>query len=254
MNNNIFNIDLTRTLPPVLKNDSRMQALSRVVADELQENARLIKNNIIYARIDELPEKILDVLAYDLHIDWYNYDYPVQIKRDLIKTSVKVHKKLGTVYAVETALRTLYPNAEIKEWFEYGGESFLFRIIIDISLSRITPEVREILRVINTYKRLTAHLEKIIYTYKAETEIKSVAVGGLGNIIKVKVKVVERAVITTEDKAVSVIFVNQNILVKTENEVKRGDAYMLSNQGKKIRVLTSAGEIIKIKGKESLNG
>ena len=163
MNNDIFNVDLTRTLPPVLKNDPKMQALSQVIAKELQENARQIKNNVIYARIDELPEKLLDVLAYDLHIDWYDYDYPVQVKRDLIKTSVRVHKKLGTVYAVETALGALHPRSEIEEWFDYGGEPFYFRIVLDVSESRVQADSGKIIRTVNIYKRLTAHLEGLYY-------------------------------------------------------------------------------------------
>lgn len=163
MNNDIFNVDLTRTLPPVLKNDAKMQALSQVIAKELQENARQIKNNVIYARIDELPEKLLDVLAYDLHIDWYDYDYPVRVKRDLIKTSVRVHKKLGTVYAVETALGALHPRSEIEEWFDYGGEPFYFRIVLDVSESRVQADSGKIIRTVNIYKRLTAHLEGLYY-------------------------------------------------------------------------------------------
>lgn len=163
MNNNIFNVDLTRTLPPVLKNDPKMQALAQVIAKELQENARQIKNNIIYAKIDELPEKLLDVLAYDLHIDWYDYDYPVQAKRDMIKTSVKVHKKLGTVYAMETALRTIYPESKVIEWFDYGGKPFCFLVQLDITEMKIEPDKYRIIKAINIYKRLTAHLEALIY-------------------------------------------------------------------------------------------
>ena len=163
MNNDIFNMDLTRTLPPALKQDKTMQALARVIAGELQENARLICNNIIYARIDELPEKLLDILAYDLHIDWYDYDYPVEVKRDLIKTSVKVHKKLGTVYAVETALGALHPRSEIEEWFDYGGEPFYFRIVLDVSQSRVRADSSKIIRTVKMYKRLTAHIEGLYY-------------------------------------------------------------------------------------------
>lgn len=163
MNNDIFSMDLTRTLPPALKQDKTMQALSQVIAGELQENARMICNNIIYARIDELPEKLLDILAYDLHIDWYDYDYPVEVKRDLIKTSVKVHKKLGTVYAVETALGALHPRSEIEEWFDYGGEPFYFRIVLDVSQSRVRADSSKIIRTVKMYKRLTAHIEGLYY-------------------------------------------------------------------------------------------
>ena len=54
-----------------------MLALARVVAAELQTTAQLSRLNLIYARIDELEESVLDILAYDLHVDWYSYEYPL---------------------------------------------------------------------------------------------------------------------------------------------------------------------------------
>lgn len=186
MDNTIFNIDFTRTLPQFLKNDLKMQALAQVVSEQLQENARLIRNNIIYARIDSLPEKLLDILAYDFHVDWYDYDYPVEVKRELIKTSVKVHKKLGTKYAVETALGALHPQSKIVEWFEYGGEPFMFKVVLDVSKSRIEVDLKDITRVVSIYKRLTAHLEGIYYEFNTKACLKTLAVGKIGTYIKVK--------------------------------------------------------------------
>lgn len=162
MNRDIFNIDLTRTLPPALKQDRTMQALSQIIARELQENARLICNNIIYARIDELPEKLLDILAYDLHIDWYNYDSSIEDKRELIKTSVKIHKKLGTVFAVETAIKALHEDCRIEEWFEYEGCPFCFRLLVDLNNNKLKVNIDEIISRVYMCKRLTAHFEAVI--------------------------------------------------------------------------------------------
>lgn len=171
MNNNIFNMDLTRTLPLALKQDKTMQVLSQVIAEELQENARLIRNNIIYARIDELPEKLLDILAYDFHVDWYSYDYPVQVKKELIKTSIKVHRKMGTVYAVETAMRAIYPESRIEEWFDYGGEPFHFKIILNAGDNNVRIDIYDIIKKVNLYKRLSAHLDSIHIEKTKKTSI-----------------------------------------------------------------------------------
>ena len=171
MNNTIYGIDLTRALPPTLKNDEDMLALARVIGAELQETGRLIRQNIIYPRIDELPENVLDILAYDLHVDWYDFDYPIEAKRSIIKDSVKVHKRLGTVYATLTALRSVYPNSEIEEWFDYGGEPFLFRVVIDVTRAKAPAEYFQIKRAIDAYKRLTAHMESLIYQCRIDIEI-----------------------------------------------------------------------------------
>lgn len=171
MNNTIYGIDLTRALPPTLKNDEDMLSLARVIGAELQETGRLIRQNIIYPRIDELPENVLDILAYDLHVDWYDFDYPIEAKRSVIKDSVKVHKRLGTVYATLTALRSVYPNSEIEEWFDYGGEPFLFRVVIDVTKAKAPAEYFQIKRAIDAYKRLTAHMESLIYQCRVDIEI-----------------------------------------------------------------------------------
>lgn len=171
MNDTLYQIDFTRSLPPTLKDDENMLALARSIAGELQKNARLSRLNIIYARIDELDERLLDVLAYDLHVDWYDYAYPIEAKRAVIRDSVRVHKRLGTLYAVETALGSVYPQSEVEEWFDYNGEPFSFRVVLDVTNAKAPAEYFEIKRAVDSYKRLTAHMDDLIYQCRADIEI-----------------------------------------------------------------------------------
>ena len=162
MNNTVYDVDFTRALPAPLRNDEKMLALGRAIAGELQENIRLARLTVIYARIDELDETLLDILARDLHIDWYDDTHPIDIKRAVIKNSVKIHKRLGTKYAIETALSNIYPDSRVREWFEYGGTHHRFRILLGSSDGRVPVNLAEIVRVANFYKRLTAHLDEVI--------------------------------------------------------------------------------------------
>ncbi|MCF8018291.1 MAG: phage tail protein I [Vallitaleaceae bacterium] len=177
MNNTIYEIDLTRMLPPSLKNDEKMIALANVIGAELQKTSKMAKLNIIYARIDELEETVLDILAYDLHVDWYDYSYPVEAKRALIKDSVKVHKRLGTKFAVETALGNLHPTSYVEEWFQYNGEPFSFRVILDTTFSRAGAGYFEIKKAVDSYKRKSAHMDELIYqcTVKVALEVETKA-------------------------------------------------------------------------------
>ena len=77
--NNLKEVDFLSRFPPVLAQDEKMLALGRLIAEELHITANEIEKNIIYANIDNLSETWLDVLAYDLHVDWYDYDYPYRI-------------------------------------------------------------------------------------------------------------------------------------------------------------------------------
>jgi len=171
MTNTVYDIDFTRALPDPLKNDDNMLALGRIIAGELQENIRLARLTVIYARIDELEEKILDILARDLHVDWYDDSYPIAAKRQVIKDSVRVHKRLGTKYAVVTALGSVFPHTEVEEWYEYGGKPFCFRILLDMTEAKATADYSQIVKAAQFYKRLTAHLDEVIYQMSATVEI-----------------------------------------------------------------------------------
>lgn len=171
MNSTIETMDLTRLLPPTLKQDPKMIALSEIIARELQKTNAEIRKTIIYARIDELDEETLDVLGYDLHVDWYDYGYPIEAKRAVIKDSVRVHKRLGTLYAVRTALGSVYPESEIEEWFDYSGRPHTFRVVLDVTQSKAPAEYFSIKKAVESYKRLSAQMESLIYQCRVEIQI-----------------------------------------------------------------------------------
>jgi len=168
--NEIYSVDFTRSLPPPLKDDPEMFALAKSIAAQLHSMTQQIRRNVIYARIDELDEQTLDILAYDLHVDWYDYSYPIEVKRRTIKDSVRVHMRLGTKYAVETALGAVFPGTQITEWFEYGGNPYTFRVTVNLTDSDILTlaKHREVFARLNFYKNLRSHLDEVRYILKPE--------------------------------------------------------------------------------------
>ena len=183
--NDLYSIDFTRSLPPSLKNDPDMLALARAIAEQLQDTAQQFKKNIIYARIDELDEQTLDILAYDLHVDWYDYSYPIDVKRRTIKDSVKVHRRLGTKYAVETALGAVFPGTRVEEWFEYGGDPYTFRLKIGAGDGVTAQQQAAVLERVRFYKNLRSHLETISYQIEQRTAIHAVGFHAIGTRVEV---------------------------------------------------------------------
>lgn len=157
----IYSADFSEFLPGALRHDPKMIALARALTKQLLEVSGGIKNMLIYSRFEELPEDLVDILAYDMHVDWYDYSYPLQIKRDMVKNSVKVHKKMGTKYAVETAIREIYPKSRIEEWFDYGGKPFHFKVILNAGDRNLEIDLNDIVKKINMYKRLSARIDSI---------------------------------------------------------------------------------------------
>lgn len=171
MNNDIYSMDLLQFLPGALKHDEKMVALARGLADELLGVSGHIRDVLIYSRIDELPEELVDILAYDMHVDWYDYGYPVEAKRNILRDSVKVHKKMGTKYAIEKALGGIYPYSEVEEWFDYEGEPHHFQVICDVTNQHITASYQQIVRAIKMYKRLSSWLDGVVYQSSIKVDV-----------------------------------------------------------------------------------
>lgn len=143
---------LLQTLPSVLSADAGMQPLGETAAQALAALWQAVDLPTIFSRIDSLPESLLDILAKDFKIDWYNYDHPIETKRAVIKDSFFVHKHLGTVGAVKRAISDVWPSFALEEWFQYGGDPYHFRVAIadkDFTVAKRAQAIRYINRVKN---------------------------------------------------------------------------------------------------------
>lgn len=186
----IYSVNFADYLPETLKRDHKMKALAAAVTEQMLGVSGEIDNVLIYSRIDELPEELIDILAFDMHVDWYDYSYPLAAKRDILKNSVKVHKKMGTKYAVVTALGNVYGNVGISEWFEYGGRPYFFKIHIDIGINGFSDNAYlDIFSKVQSYKNLRSHCGGLyIRLGGGSAKTKAAAGGGIGAVLKVKAK------------------------------------------------------------------
>ena len=157
--------NLLRTLPVGIGWDETIQALGALAAETLSCRPEEISRLLIYPNIDNLDEELLDILAYDFKVDWWDGDYSLEEKRRTLKGSWRVHRMLGTKAAVETAISAIYPNFAVKEWFEYGGRPYYFKLEINATGSNgDLDKQRRVLQRLNYYKNLRSHLDSVDYT------------------------------------------------------------------------------------------
>lgn len=121
---------LLGAFPYALARDEDKEKLAESIAQPLAKTVSDTDKALIFPAVDNLPEAVLDILAYDLKIDWYEAAAPIENKRRAVKECILVHKYKGTKYAVETALHSMFTNAKVEEWFEYGGEPFHFKLTV----------------------------------------------------------------------------------------------------------------------------
>lgn len=156
--------NLLTAFPIALQKDKSAVSIGDGTAELLAARLREIDLLRIYTRIDELDEEMLDILAYDFKVDWWDPNYSVEEKRQTLKDSWLVHKKMGTKAAVEAAISAIYPATQVKEWFEYGGKPYFFKLLIDLTGVIANPEAHErILNRVSYYKNLRSHIDEIEY-------------------------------------------------------------------------------------------
>lgn len=111
-------ISLQDIIPASIAEDTNIRAIRQSIDSPIQEVSQNIREAFIISRINELPENVIDLLAWQWHVDFYEPELPLETKRELVLDSIKWHRKKGTKAAIVSALRKLKFEPTIKEWFE----------------------------------------------------------------------------------------------------------------------------------------
>ena len=94
---------------------------------------------------------------------------------------LQLHRHKGTKWAVQQVLETLSLSGQIKEWFEYGGAPFRFRIDVDLSDRGIDEATYEtLLQLVNEYKNVRSHLEALTLALTVRSPVPVIAAVTLG--------------------------------------------------------------------------
>ena len=160
----LHEVGLVEGLPPDVAKEPWVQILDAVFRERRKKELEAAERLKIYTDIDRADEAVLDILAVQFRVDWYDTSYPIETKRRIIKTALEVRRYCGTEWAVQKALSSIYPNVKISEWYDYGGRPGYWRMNVDITDDGViyyTPE--EIEKRLGYARRCTAHLEHIIY-------------------------------------------------------------------------------------------
>lgn len=131
MSKPVSKTDLMNSFPYVLSGSAALRMLADVIADELLTAYEAAGAVSIYPRIDELDEELLDILAVDFKIDWWDVEATVEEKRAAFKECWTVHRQLGTAGAVNAAIGAVYESAHITEWYTYNGAPYHYKIDLE---------------------------------------------------------------------------------------------------------------------------
>lgn len=163
-------LDFIKLLPQFMREDKAIIGLANGVNEVVKRMEATISTFSTWDSIDSLSEEELDALAWELNISWYRLDASIDIKRQLIKDSESMGRKLGTKWAVERIINTYFGDGYIVEWFDYGGEPGHFKVMS--SNPTITNEnLQEFLSILDKVKRASAHLDGITISLTGQMQL-----------------------------------------------------------------------------------
>ncbi|MDX5091597.1 phage tail protein I [Lactobacillus crispatus] len=178
---NLYNVRLVDLMPESLKKDPDSVAIAEALTPEYQEISREIKKLNLLDSLNQLPEEIVDMLAWDQHVDFYDSSLPIEQKRELVRNSGEWHQMKGTPWAVEQVVSIIFQHAKVSEWFEYGGKPGYFRVETEQALTADT-DLDRLIRIINATKRKSIWLESITINRNSQMNL---YVGGAISRLKI---------------------------------------------------------------------
>ncbi len=176
------NESLQQILPGSIAYDKTVQDIARAINEKLQLINRQTELILLLPRLNELPEILVDELAWQYHVDFYDYTADIDKKRALVRKAIAWHRYKGTPAAVEEVCTAVFRSAKVFEWFQYGGEPYHFQVrlieegvpdekVID-NLERaikVTKNTRSWLDGLSFYRELlaTIYLVKAMWVHKS---------------------------------------------------------------------------------------
>lgn len=166
-------------LPRIVAQQAWVRALSGAVGEMHQKTLGYIDKSQIYTAVDSAEETVLDAIAVNWKIDWYDTEYNIEQKRRIVKTAMAIRRTMGTVGALKAQAGAIYPGTTLEEWFDWGGEPGWFRLHVDVTTTGEGNTIdlhdqAETERRLTMAKRFSAHLESMSYQIKRAIKTDSI--------------------------------------------------------------------------------
>lgn len=183
----IQSVSLLDILPGNLLEDAQVYAAAKSLDDELQRVTMACREVLHLPRLDELPEAVLDLLAWQWHVDFYEpVGMDVETKRRLVKKSIAWHRIKGTPAAIEAVASAAFDKTTIKEWYEYGGKPYYFKIITeDVTTDKdVLNRLRRAVDSVKNTRSLLEEIEFLLHLQDKETATERPELSILANKIE----------------------------------------------------------------------
>ena len=170
----LSDLDFIKLLPVFMRQDKDVEALAEAMTLALRDSKGHLKTVAGWNALDRLTETELDEMAYEFDVDWYNFGASREIKINQIKSAQLIKQRRGTNWALSQALKDVFGEAYVREWYEFGGEPFTFEVAIKDPIT--TQEAYEhMLTLVHKAKNARSRMVQayLLHEYKATIGLES---------------------------------------------------------------------------------
>ncbi len=173
-------------MPEALKKDFLVQAASYALHQTAEMLLEKADRAGVYAQLDILPENVIDLLADELRAQYYDTSLPINDKREAVKNAMPWYCRAGTVSAVRELTNLVWrsSSAKVQEWFEYGSDPYLFRIVLGTDMCIEEELIDAFLQALWKVKNTRSHLESVTFMRRLDSTLYAgAAQHSCGNIV-----------------------------------------------------------------------
>lgn len=167
MNKKLF----SKTVPFNIAKDKNIKDLSCVIdniAIDIKQKTEMV---LLLPKLKELPDSILNELAYQFHVDFYREYFDHDTKVKLIESSIATHKIKGTPYAVEKVCTDIFKSAKVVENWEYGGEPYHFKVSFIKEAITDVSKIDSLMEAISSTKNVRSWCDEIGFITETNNDI-----------------------------------------------------------------------------------
>lgn len=156
---NFYDGQIADILPKNLTKDPAVQALSLALREATRTLHKYTQLCYVYCSIDTAPDMVLNLLAQELRTQYYKDNLDIETKRSLVRNTLIWYMTAGTPAAVEELVAAVFGEGEVKEWFDYGGNPYWFKVKTNAILTEDMMDYFS--EMIRRVKNTRSHLEAI---------------------------------------------------------------------------------------------
>lgn len=167
MNKKLF----SKTVPFNIAKDKNIKDLSCVIdniAIDIKQKTEMV---LLLPKLKELPDSILNELAYQFHVDFYREYFDHDTKVKLIESSIATHKIKGTPYAVEKVCTDIFKSEKVVENWEYGGEPYHFKVSFIKEAITDVSKIDSLMEAISSTKNVRSWCDEIGFITETNNDI-----------------------------------------------------------------------------------